>query len=378
MDQQALLRTIQRLGKFTRLISAASVSDRADFNAWRKQPKNEKRTNKLFEYERDAGMPAIGSLVGASFHPERPLIMFNYTSTAHNLLHRFPAGWTPELRRCRGIVFDRQGQLVALPFPKFFNAGEVPETTDLPDEPFIATAKHDGHLGIIFNHEGDWLLTTRGEFTSPTAKIGNRMLAKCLRRKGWRELGRNVNPLVEIIHPRTRVHLDYRGWEGFILIGATNRSSLEDYRHHVVTDLAGQLGLKQAEMWEGRNIAELKRLVTDRSVTDKEGYVVRFQNGLRVKFKYAGYIGLMVASKLSYKYLMNRIAAGNLKKMIDTLDEEVRGEADRMVGQLMAVKKIADVKARRTYLYGLVPPDGSTAYYRQVCRNFLKKLGLDE
>lgn len=110
------------------------------------------------------------------------------------------------------------------------------------------------------------------------------------------------------------------------------------------------------------------------SVRNKEDFVVRFASGLRVKFKFESYIGLMVEEKLSYAYLMNRMAVGNLDRMLDTLDAEVRPKVDEMVRAIRKVSRFKDEKKRREYLYALDLEKRKNQYYRGICRKYLKRL----
>ncbi len=365
---------VARLGQFVRQLTAAGVVDRAGYRAWGKKRANARAMRELFAYRRTAGMPRITALLAPSFDPQDGLVSLNYSPVAHNTLHAFPKGWTPVLRLCRGTVFDRTGRLVALAFPKFFNFGEHPDTTDLPDEPFDATVKYDGHLGIIFTApNGQLRLATRQSFNGPSAKLGNKMLAKFSAKHGWNadRPGRDTVLLVEMIHPQTHVHVDYGRRRGFTLIGATNRKTLRDFTHDELVGLGRSLGLPVAERWTGDSIADLRRLMKDREVSNQEGYVVRFRSGLRVKFKFESYIGLMVQDKLSYGYLINRVIAGNLKQMLDTLPEEIRDDADRMVRNLNRAKRIRDEKKRRAYLYGLDKEREKNQHYRGQCRKFM-------
>src|SRR3989339_1315000 len=120
---------IERLTRFVCLLNTDLVISRDSYRAWCAEPKNRTKMAELFGYIQKPGMPVISSLVNADFHPKFPLVMFNYTPTAHNTLHGFPEGWTSALRMCRGIVFTQRAELLAHPFPKFFNLGEHPEST---------------------------------------------------------------------------------------------------------------------------------------------------------------------------------------------------------------------------------------------------------
>lgn len=371
---------VERLGKFVKLLVRADVANRAEYRAWAKVPANEKAMEKAFAYRRTAKMPRIAALLAPFFDQEQGLVSLNYSPVAHNTLHAFPKGWTPVLRLCRGAIFDRSGTLVALPFPKFFNYGEHPETTDLPDEPFDATVKYDGHLGIIFTTpQGDLRLATRQSFNGPSAQLGNKLLERIAAKNGWIPKGAtsDLTLLVEIIHPKTKVHVDYGRKRGFVLLGATNRR-LHDFSHEELQAVGNHLGLPVAERWTGDSIADLRKLMKDRSAENQEGYVVRFKSGLRVKFKFEAYIGLMVQAKLSYGYLINRLISGNVEKMVDTLPEEIRSQADGMLRDLKKAVRIRDEKAQRAYLYGLDKKREKNQHYRGQCRRFLAKLAASK
>ena len=365
---------VRSVGRLASTLYADKVSTSEGWSSWARS--NTRRLEKIFGYTQLTGMPAVYTLVKPFFHPTEPLIGFNYTQTAHNTLHEFPGGWTSAIRICRGIVFDGGGSLVALPFPKFFNYGEHEETRNLPNEPFEATVKHDGHLGIIFQYMSGFHLTTRGDFGSRTSLLGNKMLAKYVARPEWASwFPLEVTLLVEIIHPQTQVYVDYGGAEQFTIIGAYHNLPLQDYNYTGLTRLGELLRLPVSERWTGKGIDELVMLMADRSVENQEGYVVRFASGLRVKLKYQTYIGKMVADKLSYTYLMRRWMTGNLQRMLDTLPEELYETALRMVGQIFVTMNgtgTPQEKWRR--LYEILPEDQSTAYYQGVCREFVKHM----
>jgi RNA ligase len=368
---------IDRLSRFTRRLAADGIATREAYKRWRSDEGNATIMADLFGYDRQPGMPAITALVGIDFHPELDLVMYNYTGVAHNVLYRFPDGWVPTLRLCRGIVFSRTGRLVAHPFPKFFNCGEHPETVDLPsDVPWTATEKMDGHLGILFYWRGAWRATTRGSFTSPSAQLCATIMRRDRLRGRWhRWISTDLTILVEIVDPETRVHLDYGGRSELVLIGAYDRATLDDFQLERLARLRRMLGLPAAEHHDGHDLDELKVLMQDRSVRGREGLVVRFDNGLRVKFKFTSYLGLMAAAKLSPKYLMLRVMAGKAEETVANLDFEVRAMANEMLASILRVRDMhGDAKARAKYLHGLVPPEECTAYYKSICRQFVRHL----
>lgn len=397
---------IMALSAIVHRMGLAGIDSREKFRAWAK----EEQTFLIhaFHYPIAPGMPPIHTLFTADFHPELPLVMFNYSSTAHNTLHAHPEGWTLALRMCRGIVFELvTGRLVAHPFPKFFNLNEHPETmleTILQKLAHFhggaiygwnATKKMDGHLGIIFEYKGSLLFTTRGTFGSPSAKLGTTMLRRYEERCGWKHVfNPNQTILVELIDPATKVHVNYDGQSEFVLLGAYNRETLEDIILGSITTMPSP----EEFLWEiakrlklsaqtngplfsklADPIGDLTKLIAsmkDRTVTNEEGFVIHLFDGTRFKIKYEAYIGLMVRAKLKGPtYMMNRIMAGNLDRMLLTLSEEVVPAANEQLGRILRVQfSRADLKERREYLYGLVPPELSTTYYRGKCREFLKFL----
>jgi len=368
---------VDRLSHFTLRLIADGVTTREAFKRWRGDESNTRDMADLFGYEQKPGIPPITVLVGVDFHDDLGLVKYNYTGVAHNTLHAFPEGWTPTLRLCRGIVFDREGRLVAHAFPKFFNRGEHPETMTLPrDRSWTATEKLDGHLGIVFSCQRNWHATTRGSFDSPSSKLcADIMIREHLRRKWQATVAPDITPLVEIIDPATKVHIDYEGKSGLVLIGAYNRVTLEDFPHDRLVKLGHQLGIPVTERYAGEDLDALEALMDDLSVRGREGVVVRFDDGLRVKLKFASYINLMVEAKLSPKYLMQRIMSGNAERMIKNLDYEVLARANEMLGRIMRAQLMpGDAKAKARYLHGLVPPEECTAYYRTVCREFVRSL----
>lgn len=378
MDIVERLEGVERLGRFMRLLNHDNVASRDAYKRWRGVDENAKRMADIFGYKPEGDMPSITTLIGVDFHPENPLIKVNYTSTAHNTLHAFPHGWTPAVRMCRGSIFDSEGNLVAHAFPKFFNRGEHPETLVPPTgQSWSATDKRDGHLGINYHYGWNWKITTRGDFESPSSRLGEEILRRDHLRTQWRSaVDPDITVLTEIIDPTTKVHVDYAGTSGLVLIGAYNRKSLQDYTYSDLVVLAGLLKIPVTEAYEGTDLDALVALMDDLTIRGREGFVVRFAQGLRMKIKFATYINLMVEAKLSPKYLMQRVLSRNLDKMIKNLDSEIIAKAHEMLGRILRVQFMpnitpADLKARRAYLYSLVPPEESTTYYRGICREFL-------
>jgi RNA ligase len=100
-------------------------------------------------------------LVYKQIHPTLPLTIWNYTETV-----QYEGLFDDVTLQTRGLVTDGNGKVVAQPFKKFFNMEEGKHTTT-PE--FDVYDKMDGSLGILFNYEGEWVMATRGSFTSDQA-----------------------------------------------------------------------------------------------------------------------------------------------------------------------------------------------------------------
>jgi hypothetical protein len=105
-------------------------------------------------------------------HPTLDLTIWNYSPKV-----QYERLWDDITLQCRGLVTNSKGEIVARPFKKFFNYEEhKPE--DLPNEEFEVYEKMDGSLGILFYYENEWILATRGSFTSEQSIKGTEMLKK--------------------------------------------------------------------------------------------------------------------------------------------------------------------------------------------------------
>lgn len=364
---------VERLSAFARELAEDGVRNSQSFRAWCR--KHESIVENVLDYEPARKKPHASALLDPQFINELGLIGFNYSRAAHGSLHGSLAdGWTDPLRLCRGILFDHAGRLVALPFPKFFNDREHPETRRLPRGAFTAWKKMDGHLGIIFSHAHRLELTTRGRYTSPSAVLGRDLLARFGESHRWDvSYPTDLTILVEIIAPSTRVHVDYGSRKGFTLLGAYDRSTFRELDSVEIEALGRELRLPLPDRWPGTSILELRREMKRRDVENEEGYVARFDTGLRVKFKYVNYIGRMVGAKLTYAYVMKRIMAGNLRRMISTLPEEGLLLAREMAARVRRIHRSDKTpREKRARLYALVPEGLRTSTFKTACGAFLR------
>lgn len=137
------------------------------------------------------------------FHPDFPFEIFCYTEKAV-----WERKWNNVTRACRGLIInDETGEVVARPFPKFFNIGE-PSCPKLPwsGRTVEVMDKMDGSLGIVYNTPDGPAVATKGSFTSDQALHATGLLRG--KYEGWSPPD-DVTVLVEIVYPENRIVLNY-------------------------------------------------------------------------------------------------------------------------------------------------------------------------
>ena len=145
--------------------------------------------------------------------------------------------WDDTTMNSRGIIFNRKtGEVVARPFPKFFNMDQRIETQErnLPwRDGFRIFFKEDGWLGILYRDAGQHRIATRGSFKS----IGALWATEFLKKYDITELPNEVTLLFELICPTTHIVVNYGDREDLVLLAAYNRYTGEEY------------GLEQVKEW---------------------------------------------------------------------------------------------------------------------------------
>lgn len=218
-------------------------------------------------------------LIRVKPHPFLPLDIYNYTEQA-----QFSKKWNKATTASRGLIVNREtGDIVARPFPKFFNYEERPNAIGL-DEPVKVTDKMDGSLGILYPlSDGGWAVATRGSFISDQAKHATFILNTKYEDYKPPE---GFTLLVEIIYPENRIVLDYGDTDDLFLLGGV----------HI--DTGTIYGPDSFVRWPGpqtkgivcRTMAEVVRMPPR---PGKEGLVVRsLYSDVMVKLKQEDYIRL--------------------------------------------------------------------------------------
>jgi len=222
------------------------------------------------------------SLIVANKHPEYDIWILNYSPKAQS--KKF---WDEYTMSCRGMVIDAEGKILARPFQKFKNFEEHdPSEIDMSQE-FDIFEKMDGSLIIVFYYEPhmEWIVASRGSFISEQSIEAKKML-----RLKYNKLNINCTYLFEILYPENRIVVDYGNRRELVLLTNIVTATGEEIPHETLVRLYSNIFtiVKKYIMDKVKNLSELKSLEED----NREGFVIRFKNGFRVKVKFSEYVRL--------------------------------------------------------------------------------------
>lgn len=189
----------------------------------------------------------------------------------------YDRAWSTATMLARGIILaPAEQRVIATPFPKFFNFGEMNQT--IPDLPFEVFDKLDGSLIVIFHYAGQWRTATKGSFYSNQAKWA----AEQLTASDLSALDISTTYLAEAIYPENKIVIRYAD-SGLFLLAAYDGSGTE-LTYDRLRNIGASLGWPVVERLPAASFAELLTDATSLP-SDKEGWVLRFNNGLRLKIK---------------------------------------------------------------------------------------------
>lgn len=248
-------------------------------------------------------------------HPTEDLFIYNYTQKA-----QFDRVWTDETLNCRGLIMDGKENIIARPFKKFFNyeeyIGEDSKLPSLPIEDFEVFEKYDGSLGILYWADNIPRIATKGSFTSDQAIQANLFLL------GYSPslFHRKYTYLFEILYPENRIVVDYQGKKGLILLAIFDTDSGKEFEYdQIYREYSNNFEI--AKRYDGiKDITKLKKLEEN----NKEGFVIRFKSGLRVKIKFDEYVRLhRLITGINARHIWENLKEG---KGIEELIEKVPDE----------------------------------------------------
>jgi RNA ligase len=244
--------------------------------------------------------------ISEQHHPEWSLRILNYTQRC-----QFDWRWNTQTMQCRGLIVDDAWNIIARPFPKFFSVEQLGGV--VPVEPFEAYEKLDGSLGILYFVDGKPQMASRGSFISEQAQRATQMLETKYKDA---KLDPSFTYLFEIIYPENRIVVDYGGREELVLLAIIETKTGKEWPLHSYDSI-----FPVVKRYDG--FSQFNELLANQD-SSREGFVVRFESGQRVKIKFDEYKRLhKLLTGVSPKAIWEVLKSGSdISKVIERVPDE--------------------------------------------------------
>lgn len=297
--------------------------------------------------------------INVNKHPTADLFIYNYSQKA-----QYERVWNDWTLACRGLIMDKGFNVVARPFKKFFNLEEL-ENQTVPNESFEVYEKMDGSLGILYWIDNQPHIATRGSFVSEQAQVATEMLHT--QYAGVIPLlDKSKTYLFEIIYPENRIVLDYGNERKLVLLAIIDtKTGIEipvETFHETASD---KQFFPIVKRYNGLNdLSKLKQLEED----NKEGFVVKFNNGFRLKVKFEEYqrlhrIVTQVSNQDIWEFLKDD---KDFAPLLDRVPDEFYDWVKDTKAQLL--KNYSEIEAQAKTDFKILENRKETALYFLKCQ----------
>ncbi len=218
-------------------------------------------------------------------HPTEDIYIYGYNS-------RFNIVWDDVNIHLRGLITNKDGVVMARSFTKFFNFKSYLSQTkfllsdnqivDIPDGKFKILEKIDGCLVMLYWINDQPYLATQRSFSSKKAIRATQILYSKYS-STFNKFDRDKTYIFEAIFPETRVIIDYGSVEELYLIGILDTETGNDC-------VLENIGFKLPHDYTDElNYVNDIRVLQNLNMYNKEGFVLVYENGYRLKVKFQWY-----------------------------------------------------------------------------------------
>lgn len=238
----------------------------------------------------------------------------------------FGGHWNDITSICRGLILNSNMEVVANCIPKFFNYEEYSRYTDIDiTQPFTVTDKSDGSMIQVFMYNGNMIVSSSGAFENEyTLKAEQLLNTKYQHLLPIIQCTDRLNFIFELIAPLTKVVVSYGDQEELRLITVRDPDGYEDEDY---IQQCKDLGFDYVNVLDFKDLDDViskKKGVFENA----EGFVVKFLDGSRIKFKYDEYFVLhKIMSSVSKRFVWDALSAGielQLENIPDESFEEIK------------------------------------------------------
>jgi len=245
-------------------------------------------------------------------HDNGDLVGFTYTERA-----QWDNEWNEATSNCRGLIVNTNWDVIARPFPKFFNLGyDQAEDKRRASMPFNLFEKVDGSLGIHYIWGSEHWIATKGAFHSEQAQWATEFFRG--HTMGHDTTRPNTTGLYEIIYPENRIVVDYGTRSDMVFLAALDNTTARRVHVSAWANSAGSYL---------PGLAALNEVRTTYAHLDDgnfEGFVAEWEDGHRVKIKLDEYVRLhRIMSSTSNRTIWEALSAGTtLEAMLESTPDE--------------------------------------------------------
>jgi RNA ligase len=268
-------------------------------------------------------MLADGMVVSQK-HPTLDICLYNYTRKC-----TYEKVWNEVTLLCRGLVLDLNYNIVSLPLGKFFNFEEFgPERieAELRGKKYHVYDKKDGSCGILVEYKGNYLITTRGSFSSEQAIWATELLNNKYLEDVKKLDTDNFTYVFEIVYPTNRIVVSYGDFADIVFLARINKNTgVDEMLEDNIKDLMKPFEVvERFKEYEGLDFEELKAL----NLANREGFVLH-GNGMRIKVKFPDYCRLhSIITNITFRDIWDTLRQN---KPLDEILENVPDEFDSWV-----------------------------------------------
>lgn len=238
--------------------------------------------------------------------------------------------WNETTMKCRGLIVDKDDNIISRPFMKFFNYEEYEDPTFIDDYAndykVEIYEKLDGSLGILYWVDDIPYIATKGSFTSEQALHATYILHTKYKNV-WDKLLRNKTYLFEIIYPEDLHVVSYPAVDDIFLLAIISTNNNFEYPVEIAKDYFPVVKKYYCNDWKN-----IRKIIDG---TNREGFVVKIGD-FRVKMKYEEYFRL--------HYLKSGFTEKTIREYLYTNNSDAISEAMSMFDEehQMYYQKIID------------------------------------
>lgn len=232
----------------------------------------------------------------------------------------------PLALECRGLKFGADGRLLARPFHKFFNLGEKERPHEVDwSRPHTVFEKLDGSMVHPARLNGATVFMTRKGLSEQAVSAWN-VAGENVRRMAEDLILSGLTPMFEFTSPNNHIVVPYND-ERLTLLAIRETVSGRYYSHAELMEAARSFRVATPEVYNMMGDADAL-IGRARTLEGKEGYVVAFDDGHRLKIKADAYVlrHKALSQSVLEKNVLNWIATGAIDDVLPLLPNIVRAK----------------------------------------------------